>query len=236
MLSSLKQNEAEANSIVTTLRRFISLSKENSEQSDERQYFEDLCCIINANLHKLTTFEAMEVLKILSGMRIPNSSNLTYIILKLINISLDDLTFLDICNLASLMKKMPSDKLYKNIQTALIRKFLMKFSTEFRGNDIDHLDAALSFVNNNLKDNKLQDILINRLQKYEDEIPLHKTVSILASLYTIKYYPKGWLDVLHRVEDDILMNLGQLTDGQVDHILHSMAARLKFDKYVKYNT
>lgn len=232
---SLESNKKELNGThaIVALTSLLKLQRKPSGENNESHYLEDTCSIINSNLHKFAVSESLEILKIFYKMKMLHSSKISEKIFKHIYASMGDLTFVDICDLAALMRHMPQHRVHTKLKAALPHKFLLKFATDFKENNIDHLDRALSFVSFDLNEKKLLEVLINRLQNYKYDIPLDKTISILASLHNVKHYPEGWLIILQQFEKEMIKNIDQLTDYQVDYIMAIIAARQdRYDRYV----
>lgn len=221
---------AALNSLFRSYKREVSdKSNEETVSWNKHAFFNQICSIIDLRINQLTTSEAIEILSSFARLKIPISSNTFQATLKHIYNNINNLSLIDFGTLSLIIRRMPQSALIRDIQKALEKKFVVKLSLDLDENNITSLESALSFISYHSKKRnyKLLEHIIQSLEKYKDEIPLKSSILILESLCNMRYYPKEWLNILHRVEDVILKNVDELKVIQVNFIIYILAEKLK---------
>ncbi|OXU25971.1 hypothetical protein TSAR_009290 [Trichomalopsis sarcophagae] len=217
-------------SLVKSYKREISnKSIKTTDPSNHHAFLKPIYAIIDSRIDQLTNSEAIEILSLFAKIKIPISVDTVQLILKHICNNLNDMSLIDFGTLSLIIRRMPQSPLIKGVQKALEKKFVVKLSIDFDENNITFLESALSFISYHVngKNYELLEHVIQSLENYKDDISLKSSILILESLCNMRYHPKGWLDILHRVEDVILNNIKELNVNQVNFIIYILSERLK---------
>ena len=242
IILSLETNKEIINGshIVTALKNFTKLSKRqilehsnNKLSFTQEHYLKQICSIIDLNVNKLTASETVQILDNLNRAGLVCLvNNHTQSLLKHICDHLDDLSFIEYNLLSCIMRNIPDVKMVKVIEPKLTKKFLLKLSLDLEENNILHLENAFSFISHNLNSYELLSTFICKLQNYEGDISLKTSIIILESLCSMQQYPPVWLNLLHRVYNDITKNISEINAAQINYVIYIITSKLKTKRYV----
>lgn len=231
------QDKIDGSQLLSAVKSYFRMYKKeysNPAISNESTLIEDdtfqkLCTILNSNIQKLSGPEAAKITEYLDRMRVPDSSLIVQSVLEHINNHLNDLSIIDYNLVSNFIKKMKPTRTTIKLKKNLAHKFIAKITSDFQENSIDHISHALTFISNNYpasKQSQLLGIFLEKLTNFKGDIPSRNLIIILEAFCTMKWHPKGWNNVLQKVQNEMILKFDDYNSGQVRYVLFMIGEKV----------
>lgn len=207
----------------------VSSNPANNESSFiEQDSFKKLCALINSNLDKLSISEAAQIYEYLEKMQV-DTALVTQPILEHINNSIDNLSIEEFNLVFNILKRMAPTPSMIKIKNNLLNKFIRKITSDFQENNIDHISHAFSFISSNYPKSgqrQLLEIVFEKLDNYQESISPKNSVMILEALCSMKWHPENWINVLQKVQNEMILKADEYKSAQILHVLQVIGEKL----------
>lgn len=210
-------------------KRRLSNPANNESPVTDEDSFRTLCSIINSNIDKLSGAEAVKLSEYLTRLKIPESSLIVQSILTRINSSINDLSIVDYYLTLYFIKKMKQNQMINKLRKNLSHKFIGKITSDFQEDNIDHISYALAFITGIYppsKQSQLLGIFFEKLENYKKDIPPRNLVIILEAMCAMQWHPKGWIDVLRKLQKQMILEADEYNSGQIRYLLLMIAEKV----------
>ena len=229
------QKYLNGNHIIVALKSFFKIYKQLSSEKSKNEAnnwtkqttFQELCTFIKSNINKLSGPQAIDVLDVLTRMKIDTSSIITRSVLKYILQVMNELSVEDFKLLSSVVQRLPPTYLVRQVKLISSQKCVLKLPSALESEEIGPLSNALYFLAINIRNRNLLEQVLDKLHNYKKEITLTIAIDIMESICNLNYSSTKTFDVFFKAQNKILENLEKLSQSQINYILRLITDKLK---------